>query len=412
MHISVKIHPKKILLFLISCVIVYYYVLPSGRYTIAAMIICIIGIVCCLMYINDNVVRAYFIKSLLLMGCLSITYFLITYPFDFDKAIGIITQQFLFIFPAFLVYFWVKEGFTTGRYLLFLALPVIYVIFRTMTELAINPTIARALAAGSSTSINLASYRMSNVGGFSFAYGMMFMSISLFFAFCKIRRSLILLVSCILSMLLVVQTQYLTAILLMFSSMYCILLYGSRNKAMRYLISFFILVCTFFALPFFLTWLASVIEIESLSSKLEQIASLLRLNLDAGITQGGLYGRIYVYWLSLKLFLQSPIFGNTITSSIAFGEHSTFLDLGVKAGLFGILVFLLELRLVFNLIQRANHRSGVVESASSYFIVIIYLALSVLNPTMNNFEISFYAFFFGPLIITYSYERRRLQYEY
>lgn len=389
----------------------YYYILPSGRYTLAAMHICLIGIVSLILFI-DNRLISHIVPLAICFVSLSLMFFFFTYPGSGEKALGIITQQFLFAFPVLIFYIMSRRKTGVVLPLILLLVFILFVAVKTWIELNDNPTLARLLASVDSDTEDLMAYRMDNLGGFGFSYGVMFVSIALGFSFNRIKVDVFTLVALIIVTAYIIKTQYLTAMLIVFITFIITMLHNksthNKRKDIVKAVQIVLLIAFAIALPPLLRYFATLFgESPDIANKLVQLADFLSGQADSNQQAGGLYGRFFVYQESYDLFLQSPLFGNDLRFTTDPGGHSTILDLAAKTGIIGVIIYGFIIRCVWRLMQEAFMNYGCEDKYATAYIMIPYLVLSLLNPTLNVFEISIFAFLFAPLLIVFNNNRKK-----
>ena len=165
----------------------------------------------------------------------------------------------------------------------------------------------------------------------------------------------------------------------------------------------FFVVLLFF-LPNILIWLASVVQSENMTDRLNEVAILLKYGDASGYN---LSSRLELYKEGILCFLQSPIWGN---ESIPINPHSTFIQLAADLGIMGLIPFIY----ILNMTRKRIKQTFSKEEYRAYFpIYCSFIITGMINPIVNLPVTSLVVFCYVPLgiqLLSRREENEKLEY--
>lgn len=387
-------------LLFISLFIASWYILPSIKVLVPSFVITCLGIYFLLSICLKNEVP-FNDCFLLFLGFIAIflLYYLYTYQGSIAKASGIVVQMIVSMIPALVFHKVRKNDKIRKIFFYLLSVMIAFVFVKTFVELINNPSISRVLAHAEVDGKSTDSFRLKNIGGFGHAYGMVFVLIAFGLYYRKITvgrtKLLIFLLTVFGGWYIYLAEYFLALILVLFGLILCYLI-EIRNSGLKVILIFLCLVALFIS-PSIFSFLSSITE-GTISSKFLEIAQSIG---SGTVTGASSTARGNVYLQSLEAFLSSPVWGISGSSIMysSIGGHSTILDFLGQTGLIGFLAYILFLNFV---VKTINNNTFIYK-----FVFVFYIVLSILNPTMNFYEISAFIFLYVPLFI----EEKMLQNE-
>lgn len=242
----------------------------------------------------------------------------------------------------------------------------------TIIGLYKEPMASRYLATGRNDLYNLNLYLKSNIGGYGFVYSLVLLIPFMIYVFKnKIIDRMIILILLALFYFCIIKSQYTIAIVASFT--YVPLFFIRLNK--RNFI-FFIIFAALLVLLLkdvigdILIYIADKVDYLFIKARFYQLASILQ-----GTNIEGSDDRFFLYMMSLRAFLSSPILGrlSLIFEKLPIGRHSEFLDLLGGTGLFGLclflLLFILSYRYIFKSKKEAKKNVFLTVTIMSYFLL-------------------------------------------
>lgn len=322
------------------------------------------------------------------------------------KAIGAFIQV---LAPIFMYEFYSRFlSKKTMRNLIVVTLGIyIYYSLKTIIYLKLNPLAAREMVSiGVDDSLLIG-------GGFSLAYGFAILIPVLVYLIINNSKFIkqifinnfstrVLIIFAVITFLVTVyQSMFAISFLIMlFGSLYA-LLRMNKDKAKNNILFFgvILLVVTFFLfanqlMPLLQNYLASLNTVIS-----NKLLVLLNLSDYANIEDTGSMGvRLQLYMNSFYIWLENPFFGiaykydfsTTKMIALGMGDHSEWLDLLAKYGLFSVflMIYIFKAKKVYKYNQ--GYKLG----------FILFIILGFLNP-IYIFNIFFIVFFYTPLLDDY-----------
>ena len=296
----------------------------------------------------------------------------------------------LFFLPLFMIsYLLFAKRYQLLALLALIALAAIMITaITTFVGLNTFPEASRLLATGY-TGEDFA-YTKYNIGGFEYIYSLVLVVPMLAYL---IRNKLYSIVSgicfIILSILLVVKSQYTTASLLLFPSIVIVSVVKYVTKYSLAIALLLMIGITLFGRTLLHSSFITLASVNPYTVR-EHFIGLAGV-IESGSTEtlnATVSGRKNAYDTSITSFLRSPIIGNLGSVEKVSGGHSTFLDTLAATGLLGGCLLFLILRYYYSRILLSFRSSRAFGYALLSFI--LFLILSVLNPTTRTGMIVFF----------------------
>ncbi|MCQ2076698.1 MAG: hypothetical protein MJZ20_06665 [Bacteroidaceae bacterium] len=311
------------------------------------------------------------------------------------------SQYFFFFFPLCLMWRVKKQANKKqlAVLLLFSLLLLLYVSYETIQQIKINPLVARRS--------DFSSFEESRdldiiVGGFTFVYGVTFLvvTIILILPFLKLKWEKI--VSILLAsyfFYFLIQAQFSIAMIsTVIASIFALLL--QKNKSAGTLVIYVILAVF---LLLIITPLILELAIRNTNSSLlqERFGEVLTAVTTGKVSSDGdMYGRFELYWMSIKAFFSSPIWGNRIVN---FDGHATFLVTLAHVGLMGGIPLYILLKDSYYNAKRLLGNNGLCFKP----IFFLLLMMGFTNPIHAALPVAMSVWFFAPITIFYFAEIRK-----
>lgn len=233
-------------------------------------------------------------------------------------------------------------------------------------------------------------YNNLNIGGFEFVYTLMLICPLLVY-YIRIKRwrklSLCALIG---ALLVIIKTEYTTALLCFILSLMCFFI--PRQNGARFVLRLFLGgVVAFFLLKALmggiLLWLSEMIDSETVSIRLQDIASLLNESL-ASSRDMDVEKRQELYAMDWEAFLKNPLFGN----GYAKGGHSFVLGNLSKYGLIGLGLMMIVFKSIFKYSIRKYRITNI------YPYILYCFALQLIIAFLNPMVIYMVFTFVIPLV--------------
>lgn len=390
------------LIVLLSGALLSWFMMPSVRYSFRYPIIAIASTaIMCLIFIMLGTVRKDFLKVILTVFGLALIFFIVPYSFGIKDSVNTLQQLVIFLAPMFIGMMIIEKSKENKKlfsvFLTAMCIMIVVVYFATVKELSINPAVMRNLATGDNTE-ELVMYRMSNVGGFGFAYAMGIMSIVTFYLtlYYKGLLRFVFLVLSVVMVSFIYKSQYTTLLILLIATVFVLSIIKSKHILTKLILLFFGLITVLFVGDLF-SWAASVTNLTALKLHFSNIADFF-LNGNVNTTRPEYYAKAF------NLFLTSPLIGvvgitkDPVAWSIINQSHSTQLPILAETGLIGSILYNCYLFFMWRTIQKALKRNG--NSTILFTLCFIYIfILSWINPVFLVFELSMVVFAVVPSII-------------
>lgn len=400
MLLSKENRTQEILFNIYLIVLFAVLLLPSLRFTMPYFLVVALFLGYYLFYLIYSVKSEEDNNEIIVMitfaTILTSVYVFVTYFGDVDAAL----KEFILIArlfaPFFLLKYAVKTNKNCGIALIGYLVIICFIFISTVVALNSDPMIARLLAQGGNEE-SIAYYRRQNVGGFNFCYlFILFIPVSLYFS---IRYSeqwikAVAIVSLILELVFVFMTQYATLVVFSVVVLAVSAFVFTKNKVLR-LIFAFLMVLVFLVYSNLFETLLGSLKGDLLLGKLEGIFDVVKgeSSLDDITSRVGLQKE------GFRLFLQSPIWGNThIVNGVKMYElssHSTVIELLSTTGVIGFVAYYGAL--VYMFVKILNF---IQVKAKSLFTVcfLTIIVLSYFNPIHYFYEMQITLFFVLPIL--------------
>lgn len=242
--------------------------------------------------------------------------------------------------------------------------------------------LAGSLGAQGDTEL-LAFYNSMNIGGFEFVYTLVLFCPILIFLIKehKLRtyHKLLFIALLIWALVVIVQTEYTTAVMVSFLSLMLFLMKANKKN---YIILLIILGLLIFVASDLLMFLSTVVSSETLSNRMEDISQVIQ-GLDTSSSAGhtDIDSRKDLYQLAWSAFTESPIWGTGRT----VGGHSFLLNILSRYGLIGLCLMIYQFTQIYMYSIKTQSKSPAYNFV--FFIFLMQLILAVLNP------LAIYSFF-------------------
>lgn len=388
-HVSAK----GLLISVYAIILLMFLVLPQFKYSITYVRIIFASIpFFVIFFFENNYLRQ---RSAVILLCfLGITFFRFIFntPFEINASMNTSIILYLCILPFFI--FEVVQCSNDVKNAKIVAIGIIVMLFligfKTFSEFATNPTVARLLAHGTTDDEYINLLRSKNIGGFGFSYSIgmlvpyLMQKIVQSNGMKKIGLSIILAIA----FSYIILSQYTTLLLLSIFFVIFVLLTRNDNILLK-IVVLILTAALLLNLEGIFTYLSTHISLESLSSHFADIA----MSLSGGESSSS---RSQLYTNAIELFLQNPIFGVDITNEpnayIINHSHSTFFGTLASGGIVGTALYYY---CYFKIIQLIKDVLGDIEIIKPVFYM--FIVLSVLNP-ISHFEICTVVFLLIPLL--------------
>ena len=283
------------------------------------------------------------------------------------------------------------------RFAQFLIMMVVFTIITSAIVIVENPKAARALANAVVTKENLdVDYYLGrrNLSSIYLFQGIAALS-PVFVSLIKKKRIVFGLLGLILSFLILLRASFLIALCVMVMGV-VLALVQNEKKSVLFPIVITILFLVILILPWgeVFSFLAGVIDNDTISERFNELSSLLKFGNAIGDTEG----RFDVYMRSLSTILHHPFgVGPYYFSQEAkgfIGTHSQILDDVARYGIAAVVFYCVFLKRYYTLIKEKWHKIGLGSIAST--ITLVYVALLLLNIGFRSAEESVIMLFILP----------------
>lgn len=260
---------------------------------------------------------------------------------------------------------------------------VIYVVFQTLQELAINPNAIRQWE-------EFSELEDDNIGNYYFVYSIpiIIATIAICIGNTSNFNKLIGVVSIVFLFYFLVKAQYTLALLISIVGVLVCMFMSIKNIAFKAVFLVFAVILSMF-IPQILLFLSNNIESEQMAIRLRELYAFF----SAGDTTGyNLNGRLTLYGKTIQAFFKSPIWGHR---RLNFDGHATYLTILSDTGLLGAIPFYY---LIVNSRKKVQLNLG--EFARKFTpIFICMLCMGFTNPVHNSKPLSIAVWFIAPLAI-------------
>lgn len=373
-----------------------YYILPKFSYSWSnVIVVCILTVFITLSFFSlGRYELDEYIKILLLFLIVPTMYYFVGYEGDIHYAISVFIKEML-MFSPFFFYIIIDrlDSLILKKYVLtVLMIMWAIVLFKTLIEMQVNPTVARLLATGVGDQQDY--LRARNIGGFGFSYATGFLIpvlIYLFFqAESKINRFIVAIFT-IIVFVYCIKAQY--TILLIVMALGLVYIFVANREGYFKLLAYMIVFSILFVLPRILSFIGNMIPGEVLARRFTLLGEFTA---NSNSSFFDLNTRTTLYKQTIDIWLRdahSFMFGTSNLSGL--DSHSTLLELLAFTGITGGVGYLLIVFKCFNLLH--NYCIG---SRSKYYTgtFISYLLLLFLNPVFNHYEIGMVLWLIIPLV--------------
>lgn len=304
---------------------------------------------------------------------------------EIKQFVSKFNQYLLMYLPLFLYYRVHNNASYNQKKMLLIVVSalIIYVIYQTLQELAINPNAIRQWE-------QFDELLDDNIGNYYFVYGIPVIITTI--AVCIGNKNktykFIGIAAIVFLFYFLIKAQYTLALLIAIIGVLVCIFMSIKNGVLKLI--FLILAVTFsIFIPQILLLLSNNIESEQMSVRLRE----LYVFFSEGETTGyNLNGRFTLYGKTIKAFFKSPIWGHR---SLNFDGHATYLTILSDTGLLGAVPFYY---LVMNSKKKVNNALGELTKKFTP-IFICLLCTGFTNPIHYSQPLSIAVWFIAPLAI-------------
>lgn len=375
-------HIFYVLFSLIICTITF---LPSIRVRFGLVEIAVLTAVYSACFFSSSLLP-YIKKIAIPIIIYGVICFFFGFPFQFKLGfLHPIMTLWIWIFPFLMCTCLIQRNnkWNTRIILWYLLILFGIVLFATVKAMDTFPNVMRMMTSGATDSILKSKLNAMNVGGYGIAYGCgaIFLALVSYILIFKLKKtyfifSLTLNLFCL---YIVIKAQFTTLLGLCVLWTILILFINIKSQFIRISILILGLLTLLVAEPI----LHSIIEFYQDTKTGEHLQDIYN-----SIFQDEQYTSLRSEYQinALKVWLQSPLFGNDLTipqnAIAAIHSHSTLLAIGVKSGLIGIICYYSCYYFAFISILNEINNSII----KKIFIPIggYFLCLSALNPTESD----------------------------
>lgn len=375
------------------------YILPYTKFVLPYILVALLMLVSIPFVCRKKVQWTKYVVALVCTGIL-IMFVLMIKELTFVNGINEFIRHVRFFMPALWAVYAIEYCNKKQKQFILLAFVAVtaFVFYRTSVALAENAWIARLLAESTTTSsLEINSYRLKNVGGFEFSYMIGVITIGAVWLAFNAKKKYVKVICAILTVVCyyyIIQTMYTTLLILTTVCLVLMVILYIKNTMFRVL-----WICAavvfLFLLPSVSLKLSDLFGDSLLSDKFYQIHIAL---VGGGVESLG--SRPGMLLDALTAFIENPIWGETESEG---NYHSLLFQIMAIYGLLGLSSFIISLvgarKIIVSILKKKN-RSVMLFDLSMIYVVI----LSVLNPIGYVFEVCIAVFFIVPLFIDYSTE--------
>lgn len=400
--IKYRVKFKNVFMALYIVAIIALLVLPMLKYTVRYIPIILFTLPFIVYYsMQKGRNRIILLVTTVVLLLLFVFSFLINAPLNVNAAINLSIISYLCFLPFFIFdYLTSNNNIFETKFVIAATIAIfLFIMAVTFKEIAVNPTVARALAVGSNDDEYVYNMRMKNVGGFGFSY-----AVGLFVPYVtsKIietngRKKIFLILTLFLLMTYALLSQYTT--LLIMCVVFCVLVFiiESKNVITKITLIAFVLLI--------LLNLMNILKYLGMYLPYKQLSYHFWLMYVSFETGEETTSRLMSARRCIGLFKSHPLFGVNILDSynsyVINHGHSSLFPLLASNGIVGFMLYITPLIMIIkNLINKFNKSSGYI------LVFVMYLILGIINPTHNAFEISVIVFMLIPLIENYIFTQK------
>ena len=244
------------------------------------------------------------------------------------------------------------------------------------------PGASRLMATLKATDTQFIRLASLNIGSFSFIYELVLVApLLIYFAKTKRIHPLASVIAFVALTLIILKTEYTTALMIFLISMVLFLMKKLTAKKIVVLLVVALLILFVFAgiIAEFLDWFADIVPSDTLGARFKYISATLRGEELGDTTTSG--DRLAIYEKSLNIIAKTNLMGNWSKEGIS--GHSLIFDTIAQYGLVGILIIMTMYSAVYRLALYPNRKKDYYPYLLWIFFVAILLA--VLNPKTNLF---------------------------
>ncbi len=266
---------------------------------------------------------------------------------------------------------------------------IVYVMFQTLQELAINPNAIRQWETD-------AEIEDDNIGGYYFVYSIPILVATILICIEKMDsfKKTIGVLMVVLLFYFLLRAQYTLALLISVIVVLVQLFRMIKNGVFK-LIFLFAGVLLLFFLPNLLLWFANNTDSFQMSVRFRELHAFFESGDSGGYN---LNSRLTLYSKTIISFFHSPLWGNR---NLDFDGHATYLTVLSDTGLIGAIPFYCLLSNAFNSVRETIGRYH--KKLIPVFIGLLCMGLT--NPIHSSMPLSFAVWFVAPFTIDYIFKK-------
>lgn len=370
------------------------YILPYTKYVLPYILVALLMLASMPFIMRKN---TEWVTYSIMLVCLSIIlmFVLMLKELTFVNGVNEFIRHIRFFLPVLWGGYAIKYCNKKQKIFVLICFAVItvFVFFRTLQALSENEWIARLLAESTSTSsMEINSYRLENVGGFEFSYMIGLVTLCIAWLIFNARRIYVRIICALLTVFCyyyIIQTMYTTLLILTTVCLALMLLFYVKNPMIRVL-GVGVAVVFLFLLPSITLKLSDLFGNSLLADKF--------LLIHHSLTGGGaesLGSRPERMFEAFVEFAKSPIWGG---NNVAGDAHSLFFHTLANYGIIGVVALVVPFvkgrDIIISGLKRNNCSTLLFDIACVYIVL-----LSIFNPIGYVFEVTITVFFIVPIFV-------------
>ena len=292
----------------------------------------------------------------------------------------------LLLFLPFSLYYF-KDVYSEREKAILFFLAIVFALvgaINTLIVLARYPEASRALA---TTKGDI--YSKMGAGGFGFSYFLMLFSLLIFSKLkgTKLINKILGLLFILFLCYTIIKCQYATCVLLLIIGITIALLQNAKGIGGIIVTSVVLLLVVAILIDStnVFTWFANQFKgNEILYKRFSDVANIFKTG-DIDSMQNS---RSELYMRSINGFLKSPLLGTAGMNELLYGGHSTVLDTLAIYGIVGLSLLIIPFIALFKKIYK--------QKQLNWAILVSFVLLSILDPTIYIYQLGIVLFFLGP----------------
>lgn len=389
--LNIKFNKESIFVFYVA-VVMATYMLPSLKISVPYLYAALLMLVFFPIAVLKMKMDMYYLLLIVAAFLISVLYFIngIYGPTD---SINEAIRSIRFFMPVLWTVYALRYCSEKQRRHLLIVFGIImtYILVKTFIALQEDMWITRVLAQNkTSDNDDIRAYRLDNVGGFEFSYTIGVVVLCLFWAVINSKTliaKIICLAGAFVGFYYIIQTMYMTLLLLTTIGILLLLLFNIKNIFIKITLVLIGIIFILFIADIFY-FLSELFTGSLLSTKfLKFYEATIGEGIDSLGSRPGMMREAIEQWV------QSPIWGNNV---VVLNTHSLFFAVLESTGLIGVVALILCFIKSFKLIS-SEIKSDEYDTRLLFVVFLYVVALLILNPIGYVFEITIAAFFITPL---------------